>query len=264
MDPSVLPLVLNFDYYNIDLSVPQQDDSNVYSAPYDSQLYDAGEPLLKLHAPVPLAGSMPQLLQPDYHDCSESSSPNQPPSGSSCTAVEDYQACDVAHLKVDERHGSPIEMGKYSVEYGHTTFPTPSELLAELAAKGLPATNDEFGSDVRTESASKARRRIMAKKIGFVPTDPDTISSHDKKRYYLECLEQYVLQLHKHFQALGVEPPNLERVAKYPGLNSKSMRTMLVHMQDTAKELNERTVIEEQRFIRLRNEVQAQSSGPGN
>ncbi|KAF4623014.1 hypothetical protein D9613_001873 [Agrocybe pediades] len=178
MDPSVLPLVLNFDYYNIDLSVPQQDDSNVYSAPYDSQLYDAGEPLLKLHAPVPLAGSMPQLLQPDYHDCSESSSPNQPPSGSSCTAVEDYQACDVAHLKVDERHGSPIEMGKYSVEYGHTTFPTPSELLAELAAKGLPATNDEFGSDVRTESASKARRRIMAKKIGFVPTDPPASQRH--------------------------------------------------------------------------------------
>jgi len=52
------------------------------------------------------------------------------------------------------------------------TFPTPSELLAELAAKGLPATSDESAPDVRPESASKARRRAMAKSIGFVPTDP--------------------------------------------------------------------------------------------
>lgn len=52
------------------------------------------------------------------------------------------------------------------------TFPTPSELLAELAAKGLPATSDDFADDMRSESASKARRRAMAKSIGFVPTDP--------------------------------------------------------------------------------------------
>lgn len=53
-----------------------------------------------------------------------------------------------------------------------STFPTPSELLAELAANGLPATSDEFGSDGRSESARKARRRAMAKSVGFIPTDP--------------------------------------------------------------------------------------------
>jgi hypothetical protein len=53
-----------------------------------------------------------------------------------------------------------------------TTFPTPSELLAELAAKGIPMTGDELGSDTRSESASKARRRAMSKRVGFIPTDP--------------------------------------------------------------------------------------------
>ena len=52
------------------------------------------------------------------------------------------------------------------------TFPTPSELLAEIAANGLPAATDEFGSDGRSESARKARRRAMAKSVGFIPTDP--------------------------------------------------------------------------------------------
>ena len=55
------------------------------------------------------------------------------------------------------------------------TFPTPSELLAELAANGLPSssTTEELASDSgRSESARKARRRAMAKSIGFIPTDP--------------------------------------------------------------------------------------------
>ena len=59
-----------------------------------------------------------------------------------------------------------------STDVIQSTFPTPSELLAELAANGLPATSDEFGSDGRSESARKARRRAMAKSVGFIPTDP--------------------------------------------------------------------------------------------
>lgn len=52
------------------------------------------------------------------------------------------------------------------------TFPTPSELLAELADKGLSAPADEFSTEGRPESASKARRRAMAESVGFLPTDP--------------------------------------------------------------------------------------------
>jgi hypothetical protein len=67
---------------------------------------------------------------------------------------------------------SPLDINYLPNDPHQVTFPTPSELLAELAAKGLPATSDDLASDVRSESASKARRRAMAKSIGFVPTDP--------------------------------------------------------------------------------------------
>ena len=62
-----------------------------------------------------------------------------------------------------------------STDVIQSTFPTPSELLAELSANGLPATSDEFGSDGRSESARKARRRAMAKSVGFIPTDPSVL-----------------------------------------------------------------------------------------
>ena len=67
---------------------------------------------------------------------------------------------------------SPLDINYLPKDPHQVTFPTPSELLADLAAKGLPATSDDFTSDVRSESASKARRRAMAQSIGFVPTDP--------------------------------------------------------------------------------------------
>ena len=166
---------------------------------------------------------------------------------------------------------------------GVTTFPTPSELLEELAVKGLgvnvmpeqtpllaqmqrprhsllpsgvPPENmlgSDFAScsggsdgdleleldasDVRLETARKARRRAMAKSVGFEPTDPyvflmlyssynylstlskfyrDTITSHDKKRHYLECLEQYILYLHRQYELLGKTPPRMELVRPIP------------------------------------------------
>lgn len=77
----------------------------------------------------------------------------------------------------DQAPHSPAISSEYSeyrktIEPLQTTFPTPSELLAELTEKGLSVPSDEISSEVRSESASKARRRAMAKRVGFVPTDP--------------------------------------------------------------------------------------------
>src|ERR1700722_738194 len=52
----------------------------------------------------------------------------------------------------------------------------------------------------------------------------DTISSHDKKRHYLECLEAYVVFLHEQLTLVGAEPLPLERVSSYRGLSSRSIR----------------------------------------
>jgi hypothetical protein len=52
----------------------------------------------------------------------------------------------------------------------------------------------------------------------------DTISSHEKKRHYLECIEQYIQYLHEQFELLGEHPPEMEKVASYRGLSSRSIR----------------------------------------
>jgi len=97
----------------------------------------------------------------------------------------------------------------------------------------------------------------------------DTISSHEKKRHYLECLEQYILYLHNEFGSLGLATGPIENVKTYPGLTSNSMRVsrflkfkfsesliprekiLLVHMQNEAKQLNECTLAEEQKVCHL-------------
>lgn len=115
--------------------------SRAHRLQYSQPLVDS----LPLHAPIPLPLQTPMLYPMD-----------QP-------LMDPVAYCD-------PQQQQPCGYGSSDVI--QSTFPTPSELLAELAANGLPATGDDFGSDGRSESARKARRRAMAKSVGFIPTDP--------------------------------------------------------------------------------------------
>ncbi|KAF8626515.1 hypothetical protein AX15_004820 [Amanita polypyramis BW_CC] len=148
----------------------------------------------------------------------------------------------------------------YSNDTPTQTFPTPSELLVELAGNNSAADPIQCDSNRNLNDLSRRpRRRPMNKGMGLIPGDSrETISSHEKKRHYLECLEQYVLYLHQQLNLVGAEPVPLERVKKYGGLNNRSIRTLLVHMENTTKKLNLRTLREEQRFVDLRDAVYSQ------
>ncbi|KAF8446003.1 hypothetical protein L210DRAFT_905867 [Boletus edulis BED1] len=179
----------------------------------------------------------------------------------------------------------PAELDYYNATSQHL-FPTPSELLSNISHRRQscprdiseprpyvqpspppPQTSRQQSPDAdtsaaplntsvtKTESQRKARQRAIAEEIGFTPTDPDTISSHEKKRHYLECLEQYVLYLHDQLRLVQTEPLALERVSTYRGLSSRSIRTLLVHMQNTNKTLHEGTLVEEQVFLDLSAQV---------
>jgi len=98
-----------------------------------------------------------------------------------------YHPCDVAHALDDLQ--VPIQVPTIQ-----STFPTPSELMAELQVappatamingNGLTPASDQYAiaasghcADAHTEAAAaetarKARRRAMAESVGFVPTDP--------------------------------------------------------------------------------------------
>ena len=111
-----------------------------------------------LHAPIPLPLQTPMLYSMD-----------QP--------LMDPEIARVAYCDPQQHHHQQQQQYDYSsTDVIQSTFPTPSELLAELTANGLPATSDDFGSDGRSESARKARRRAMAKSVGFIPTDPSVPS----------------------------------------------------------------------------------------
>ncbi|KAJ3564154.1 hypothetical protein NP233_g8476 [Leucocoprinus birnbaumii] len=93
-------------------------------------------------------------------------------------------------------------------------------------------------------------------------TSPDertsaTITAHEKRRQYLECLEQYVLFLHQHCEQNGIQPGPIERIAYYRGLNNNSMQMLLVHALQNAEQMRERLHREEQRFELLSKAVQS-------
>ncbi len=52
----------------------------------------------------------------------------------------------------------------------------------------------------------------------------DTITSHDKGRCYVDCLEDYVQWLEEQIRLVGLDPLPLDRVPDYGGLTNRSLR----------------------------------------
>lgn len=59
-------------------------------------------------------------------------------------------------------------------------------------------------------------------------------------------MEHYVLYLHEQLRLVHTPPLALERLSSYRGLSSRSMRTLLVHMQNVNKNLHQSILAEEQ------------------
>ncbi|KIY47025.1 hypothetical protein FISHEDRAFT_75059 [Fistulina hepatica ATCC 64428] len=137
----------------------------------------------------------------------------------------------------------------------------PSTSEAVLAGPIVPAPSFDLGGpqlhsgEQHDEHPRTTRRSVIANTIGYTPTNPDTISSHDKKRHYLMCLERYISHLHEQMGLIGREPPPLERVSQFHGLSSRSIRTILVHMKATSDQLRVRRIAEERKFLRLRDRL---------
>ena len=210
-----------------------------------------------LYAPVPVAGQPPLLFsssldygypeyQPSAHTVTQEGYPNfqgvdaphtalsaSPSSSSSSTSQSQYTSCEVPNAyNYQNEDGAPTQ-----------TFPTPSELLIEMAGN-KSADSSRCSSKNPNDLPRRARRRPANRSISFLSGDPlvfffsflpndrpptvdsrsESISSHEKKRHYLECLEHYVMYLHQQLKLVGAEPVPLERVQQYRGLSNRSMR----------------------------------------
>ena len=121
---------------------------------------DLENPDISIHSPAALFGSWPATLA-----TSTSQAPFLHGEG---------------HLEPDSLAMGPPAYPPPSQEhllaYGdapRTTFPTPSELLTELASHTPTAVGAaKRESDRKVESQRKARQRIVADNVGFTPTDP--------------------------------------------------------------------------------------------
>ena len=208
-----------------------------------------------LYAPVPVAGQPPLLFsssidysypeyQPSAQNIAQEGYPNfqgidaqtvalsaSPSSSSSSISQSQYTSCEVPnayHYQNDD--GAPTQ-----------TFPTPSELLIEMGGN-KSVDSARCSNKNLNDLPRRPRRRPANKSISFISGDPsvifflpndhpstarshsETISSHEKKRHYLECLEHYVMYLHQQLKLVGAEPVPLERVQQYRGLSNRSMR----------------------------------------
>ncbi|CCM06489.1 uncharacterized protein FIBRA_08758 [Fibroporia radiculosa] len=267
----------------------------IFSLPEQSNQYIQEVPL---HAPVPLSGISPFMSSEiSLAPVTMAHANTSVPETANSTDKPQFILPGLAHEAAAE-NAAPLADQNPLVVFGslpRTMFPTPSELLAELNARdsshsGATATgadaassevaaaagcsgagaarnagkaDDESAAPVlpkQPETQRKAYFRAVAESIGFAPTDPDTITSHDKKRSYLECLEHYVQWLHEQIRLAGHEPIPLERVSTYRGLNSRSIRTILVRMQDVIRDLNVQTLEEEREFANLQMQASVQQA----
>lgn len=85
-----------------------------------------------------------------------------------------------------------------------------------------------------------ARRQALIENLGFTPVDPDRITTHEKKRLYLECLEEYVRYLQRQIELYGGVPVALAKSEEVTdALTNESLRTLLIHMQMKARASHE-------------------------
>lgn len=189
--------------------------------------------LSHLHAPVPLPGCASILRTHSYQ--SEEIKVANSDSNSSLPMVPQYQpgyqvyACPP--LQRSEYGQLPSPQSNSTLQ---STFLTPSELLVELSNQ-----ENQHPSKIshgRVGALKKPPRSCdsstpTAPVVGpsFLPpsandNSTESITSHEKKRHYLECLEHYVAFLHEHCRRNGLEPAPLERISSYRCLNSRSIR----------------------------------------
>lgn len=127
-----------------------------------------------LHAPVPLP-VYPALLCSDAqynydYPITSYSSPTPSASPVSPNESQDVDLNSICQPQLDFVYPSPSTLAQPL----HQKFPTPSELLTELAAKDTAATHVSAlpTLEKKSETARRARQKAMAKSIGFDPTDP--------------------------------------------------------------------------------------------
>ncbi|KAJ7181729.1 hypothetical protein C8R43DRAFT_278621 [Mycena crocata] len=216
-------------------------------------------PELPLHAPVPLPeqASLPLLSDP--------SPDNEAIARDQCYDQYISPAFDFdAILNLTEHLPDPFPNTEYCREFfvpELASIPVPD--MKEFSGSSGSSPSSTGSSPSQRQSRPRPRqsppRRSRPSRVpsprasGFIPSDPDELSAHQKNRLYVECLEHYVQYLHQLFASIYVQPLPLERRVANRGLTSRSMRTILLHLGKSADLIHLRTLQEEKKSRDLNN-----------
>jgi len=79
---------------------------------------------------------------------------------------------------------------------------------------------------VRQRCAQKRKAKVLniSSALSFSATDPDSITSHEKKRLYVGGLEEYVIWMEEQIRLLGKHPKSMQNLPDYKGVSSRSLR----------------------------------------
>ncbi|KAJ3531497.1 hypothetical protein NM688_g7567 [Phlebia brevispora] len=260
------------------------------------QIYpEVSEPAVQIHAPIPISAYstlLPAIQdnnptpQPAPGATAGHASSSQVPRITVIDAtpedVKPYNPVDYYANVPQTTFPTPCELLiSTQTHTGSTSFP-PQNVSADIPPEQQPSTpstpfspspSGDFEHEPSTpvpempgqaspqsvkkpENQRKAYFRSVAGNVGFQLTDPDSISSHDKKRYYLECMEKYVRYLEERVSLAGVEPLPMKRVhLAHGGLDIRSIRTMFVYMQSKCRSRRQDVLTEERLYLELERQV---------
>ncbi|KAI0702206.1 hypothetical protein C8Q76DRAFT_802498 [Earliella scabrosa] len=197
-----------------------------------------------------------------YTDLLEPSSAAQDPLGEPHPSTQSHASSSVDFSSATEDVSSASEsMGPAASEGGDqlasftaaagrasppliSSDPRASIPLAGAAPKGCGSTGMKKRKRAcEDDTPTRARKkwfRSLSVNAGFPVTDPDRISAHERKRTYLESLEEYILWLEDQVRLAGLQPVEMERISTYREMEAKSMGTILFHQVEVLRGLHTR------------------------
>lgn len=90
------------------------------------------------------------------------------------------------YAKIDRRpFQTPCQLLDSMLKNEDTIAATPSNQRITLSPSQPQSLREEIQ---RSETQRQTRMRLLSESVGFSPTDPDTLTCHEKKRHYIECL----------------------------------------------------------------------------
>lgn len=222
---------------------------------------------------IELIYSHPTQVHAPHHDSSFIHQVPQFPQGSPPDPVHEYTSFPPSYREQqstaqtqDHVHATPKPSGGWLhcttssdtavAPSTSSTFQTPVEVIGNLSkctrgtSKKVPASRRTDRGPGRTQS-QHYRQAVFPADMGFTPSDPDTITSHDKKRLYLDCLESYVVYLHQQMRLAGIEPVPIERVSSGRGLVSRSIRTIIILLRKMTADYHRRKRENEIKYKKL-------------